>query len=199
MPKGYFWWIRTWMTDETYSDVYRPAFAPGDRSFDPRELPQSIFDSAEEREQVLQVLDRYDQTGRFTPEMNDQFQSIANQRIKRAPLRFFLWLPVTRIASMWLTGFSTDNRFHRFLRILFVLPILIGGTLGFAVWARSGPLAELLILVMLTRTLFFAYHYAPEARYIVEAYPTMIAACGITAAAIWVRLQRVFGGKLRAD
>jgi 4-amino-4-deoxy-L-arabinose transferase-like glycosyltransferase len=199
MPKGYLWWIRTWMTDETYFNVFSPAFAPGDRSFDPRALPQSIFDSAEEREQVLQVLDRYNQTGRFTSEMNEQFQSIANQRIKRAPLRFFFWLPIRRSASVWLTGFATHDRFHRFLRILSVLPILIGGTLGFALWARGERLAELLILVILIRTLFLAYHYAPEARYIVEAYPSMIAACGITAAALCLRLQRAFGAKLRTD
>ena len=40
------------------------------------------------------------------------------------------------------------------------------------------PVARLLLLVILTRTIFLAYHYAPEARYIVEAYPAMIAACG---------------------
>jgi 4-amino-4-deoxy-L-arabinose transferase-like glycosyltransferase len=185
MPTGYLWWIRTWMTDETYLSAFDPAFVPGDRSFDPRELPDSIFDSAGERAQVLQLFDEYQKVGQFTPEMSDSFRTIANQRIKRAPFRFFVWLPIRRVASVWLTGFSTHNRPHRLLRILFVLPILIGGILGFAFFSRNRPVAQLLLLVILTRTIFLAYHYAPETRYIVEAYPAMIVACGVCGAAFW--------------
>jgi hypothetical protein len=85
---------------------------------------------------------------------------------------------------MWLTGFATNNRFHRFLRILFVLPILIGGVLGFAIWARNSPLATLIALIIFTRTALFAIIGA-EARYAVEAYPLVIAAAGVTGAAVW--------------
>ena len=46
------------MTDETYLSAFSPAFVPGDRSFDPRELPDDVFDSAGEREQVLQLLEQ---------------------------------------------------------------------------------------------------------------------------------------------
>ena len=190
MPTGYLRWIRTWMTDETYFNAFDPAFLPGNHTFDPHELPDSVFDSAEEKEQVVQLLARSDQQGRLTPELDDKFRALANERIKHAPLRFFVWLPLERIASIWLTGFATLNRFHRFLRALFVLPILIGGTLGFAFWVRNQALTHLLLLIMLTRTAFLAYHYAPEARYIVEAYPAMIAACGVTGAVLWRYLNR---------
>ncbi len=33
---------------------------------------------------------------------------------------------------------------------------------------------------------FLAYHYAPETRYTVEVYPAMIAACGVSIAAVWL-------------
>jgi hypothetical protein len=56
--------------------------------------------------------------------------------------------------------------------------------MGFAIWARSWALVELLALIILTRTIFFAF-YGAEARYIVEGYPLMIAACGLTGAALW--------------
>jgi 4-amino-4-deoxy-L-arabinose transferase-like glycosyltransferase len=197
MPTGYLWWIRTWMTDETYINAFRPAFVPNDQSFDPNELPDSVFDSAEERAQVLQLLGECRQSGRFTPEMSDRFRAIATARIKRAPFRFFVWLPIRRVASVWLTGLSTRNRPHRFLRILFVLPILIGGVLGFAFFARNRPLAQLLLLVILTRTIFFAYHYSPEARYIVEAYPAMIAACGVCGATLWLYCRQSWLAKWR--
>ena len=197
MPTGYLWWIRTWMTDETYSNVFRPAFVPSDRSFDPRELPDDVFDSAGERAQVLRLLEDCQQSGRFTPEMSGQFRAIGNERIKRAPFRFFIWLPIRRVASVWLTGFSTHNRPHRLLRILFVLPILIGGVLGFAFFSRNQPVARLLLLVILTRTIFLAYHYSPESRYIVEAYPAMIAACGVSGATLWLYCRRSWLAKWR--
>jgi 4-amino-4-deoxy-L-arabinose transferase-like glycosyltransferase len=185
MPTGYLRWIRTWMTDETYFQAFHPAFIPGDSSFDPNTLPNNVFDSSQEREQVLHLFSEYDRLGRITPDMNDKFQTIADDRIKREPFRFFVRLPITRIASVWLTGFAAHNQFNRVFRILFVLPILIGGIVGFAVWSRNQPLGWLLLLVMLTRTVFLGYHYAPETRYIVEAFPAMIAACAVTCAALW--------------
>ncbi|HSP63662.1 MAG TPA: glycosyltransferase family 39 protein, partial [Pyrinomonadaceae bacterium] len=197
MPTGYLWWIRTWMTDETYAIAFRPAFVPSDRSFNPHELPDSIFDSPGERAQVLQLLEECQQRGQFTPEMSDRFRTIGNERIKRAPFRFLIWLPIKRVASVWLTGFSTHNRPHLLLRILFVLPILIGGVLGFAFFSRNQPLAQLLLLVILTRTIFLAYHYSPEARYIVEAYPAMIAACGVSGAAFWLYCRQNWLAKWR--
>jgi hypothetical protein len=192
MPTGYLWWIRTWMTDETYAIAFRPAFVPTDRSFNPHELPDSIFDSLVERAQVLQLLEECQHGGQFTPEMSDRFRTIANERIKRAPFRFFIWLPIRRVASVWLTGFSTHNRPHQLLRILLVLPILIGGVMGFAFWVRNPPVAQLLLFIILTRTIFLAYHYAPESRYIVEAYPAMIAACGVSGATLWLYCRQIW-------
>jgi len=184
MPTGYLRWIRTWITDETYFDVFTPAFSPHSQPFDPLKLPSSVFDSSEERAQVAQLMNDYKNEQAFTVEMNDKFEAIANARIHRAPLRFFFWLPLKRILSVWLTGFATTNRLHRIARMLLVLPILIGGISGFAFYVRNRAVAGLLLLVVLTRTIFLGYHYAPESRYIGEAYPALIAACGVTYAAL---------------
>lgn len=184
VPMGYLLWMRTWLTEANAYHAQGLIFHAGDRDFDPRQLPDDVFDSAAERDEVAQLIARYNQAGIMTPELSEQFRTLANKRIRRAPLRFYLWLPLKRVVSMWLTGFSTTNRFHRFLRILFVLPILIGGVLGFALWARNRPLVQLLALIILTRTILFAFLGA-EARYIVEAYPPMIAACGVSGAALW--------------
>lgn len=189
VPTGYVMWIRTWMTDETNYHAGDLIFHQGSRAFDPRQLPDHMFDSVEEREEVSRLIARYNQIGEMTPELSDKFRDLANARIKRAPLRFYVWLPLRRIASMWLTGFVTTSRFHMFLRILFVLPILIGGVLGFVIWARNPALVALLALIILTRTIFFAF-YGAEARYIVEAYPPMIAACGVTGAVLWGYLNQ---------
>ncbi len=191
VPTGYLLWIRTWMTDETNYHAADLVFHPGNRDFDPQQLPDDKFDSVQEREEVSRLIARYNQTGEMTPELSDKFRELANERIKRAPIRFYVWLPLKRAASMWLTGFVTTSRLHMLVRILLVLPILVGGVLGFAVWARTGPIPVLLALIISTRTVFFAL-IGNEARYIVEAYPPMIAACGVTGAALWRYLNRVW-------
>jgi 4-amino-4-deoxy-L-arabinose transferase-like glycosyltransferase len=187
VPMGYLLWIRTWMTDETNYHATDLVFHPGNRDFDPRQLPDSVFDSAAEREEVSELIAKYDQVGEMTPDMSEKFRALANERIKRAPLRFYLWLPLKRVVSMWLTGFVTTNRFHLFLRILLVLPILIGGVLGLAIWARNATVVHLIGLIIFTRTALFAFIGA-EARFIVEAYPLVVAACGIAGAALWRHL-----------
>ena len=193
MPIGYLRWIRTWITDETYFDVFTPAFQPGSEPFDPMKLPSNVFDSPEERAQVVRLMSDYRREKKFSAEMNAGFETIADARIHRAPLRFFIWLPLKRILSVWLTGFATTNPLHRLVRILLVLPILIGGIAGFVLGAGNRTVTGLLVLMVLTRTVFLGYHYAPESRYIVEAYPAMIAACGITCAVLWFHCHRRFG------
>lgn len=190
VPGGYPLWIRTWMADQTHYRVYHPILFPGSRNFDGRELPDEAFDSPEERERVLQLIDRYNETGQFTPAMSDEFQALAYARIKRAPMRFFVWLPIQRMTGMWLTGFATTNPFRRFVRIALVVPILIGGIVGFALFSQNRRLVNLLLLVILVRTLFFGFLNSSE-HYIVEAYPLVMAACGVTCAVLWFRLKRV--------
>ena len=77
------------------------------------------------------------------------------------------------------------------VRIFLVLPLLAGGLLGFILWVRNSTLATLLVLIILSRTVFFSFLSA-EARYIVEAYPPVIAACGVTAAVLWRYLSLVW-------
>ncbi len=189
VPTGYLLWSRTWMTDESNYHVGDLIFHKGSRALDPSKLPDYVFDSVAEKEEVAQLIAKYNQTGDMGPELDSQFRALAWQRIKRAPLRFYLWLPLKRIAAMWLTGFVTSNRLHMFARIILVLPILIGGALGFAIWARNPAVVTLLALVILIRTIFFAY-FGAEARYIIEGYPAVIAACGVTGAALWCYLNR---------
>ncbi len=194
MPLNYLYWIKTWMTDETYFYVvFNQAFVPGTTSFEPEKLPDDIFDSAEERQRVTALMKKYNRTLYFTPEINEEFRLIADERVKQSPIRFYAALPLKRIASLWLTGFSTTRpKDYKMLilRILSVLPIIIGGIAGFILCFRRSSAAALLLAIIIVRTIFLAFHYAPETRYIVEAYPLMIAACGVSAAAVWLAVRR---------
>ena len=187
-PTGYLWWLRTWIKDETHFDyAFNPAWSPESTFFDPERLPPDTYDSEEERVRLVGLITRFNQARFIMPEMDQEFCNFAYERIKRAPLRFFVFLPLYRTASMWLTGFSTSHTTPRvlILRVLSVLPIHLGGVLGLAFMWRRHPLAMLLALIVLVRTGFMAYHYAPETRYMAEIYPPVIAACGVTVAAAW--------------
>jgi hypothetical protein len=191
MPKGYLLWVRTWLTVENEMDCLTPAFFPGGgKFFRPEILPDRAFDSVQERQRVMGLIDQYNQTHLFTAEINDGFRNIAFDRIKRAPVRFFLVLPARRVVYLWCQGFATSSLPRLTLRLGFLLSIILGGIVCFALVCRRSHLGALLILIILTKTIFMAYHYAPETRYIIEAYPAMIAACGVTGAVLWRYLNR---------
>lgn len=190
LPKGYELWIETWLS--TYESNYGaldPFYFQGIPAFDFSVLPSSAFDSTGERDEVAKLIARQNRPeGISTEEFSNRFYELAIERIKRAPMRYFVWLPLQRIASNWLTGFGTTNELRRFARIMLVLPILIGGAVGLVVWARNPMLVSVLVLLIMTRTIYFAYLIS-ESRYIVEAYPAMIAAFGITCAIILSRIK----------
>ena len=187
-PTGYLWWVRTWIKDETHFDyAFNPAWFPKSTFFDPERLPPGTYDSEEERVRLVGLIKRFNEAQLITPDTDQEFRDLAYERIKRAPLRFFVLLPLYRAASMWLTGFSTSHAkpYMLIMRVLSVLPIHFAGVLGIALLWRRHPLAILLALIVLIRTVFMSYHYAPETRYMAEIYPPVIAACGVTAAAAW--------------
>lgn len=197
-PTGYLHWVRTWLKDETHFDyAFEAAWPTGATAFDAAGLPRDAYASEDERRRVLALIDRYNRDGRLTPELDADFRALAWERVRAAPLRFFVRLPLYRLASMWLTGFSTHRPtpYMMLLRVCSVLPLHLAALLAFALWLRGRPLMWLLLLVVVVRSAFFAFHYAPETRYIVEAYPAALAACAVTAAAAWGYLSAWRGVK----
>jgi 4-amino-4-deoxy-L-arabinose transferase-like glycosyltransferase len=196
-PTGYLHWVRTWLKDMTHFDyAFNPAWERN--AFDIDQLPRDAYDSEEEKMRIASLAERYHLAGNIlTRDIDADFRKLANERIRRAPLRFFLGLPLYRSASLWLTGFSTSHAtpYIVALRVLSVLPIHVAALLCFAIWSRRRPLAKLFILVVVVRTLFLAFHYAPETRYVVEAYPPVIAACAVTVAAVWNLLWKLWDRK----
>lgn len=188
MPTGYLLWIKTWMVDETYFwHVFNQAFLPKIFAFETEKMPPEMFASPEEREKIVLLMQKYNETLLFTPEIDAEFRLIAEARIRENPFRYYILLPVQRTFSLWLTGFSTNQKtsISLILRTLSVLPIHLGGFFAFAFLVRRNPLAWLLLIGIFVRTVFLAFHYAPETRYLVMVYPSMIAACGVSLAFMW--------------
>ena len=199
MAKGYLNWAKTWIYDEYNYALYNlldPPFSPGSIPLRTESMPDDIFDSADERRRVAALAEQYNQNSYyFTPEIDAGFQKIADERISRSPARFYVILPLKRVAALWMAGLPTKSP-TTYVRIFSVVIIMLGGLAGFILWGKQSFLTLLLLFIILVRTVFLAYHYAPEIRYIVEAHPPMIAFCGITCAALWVYAKTFFGWRI---
>src|SRR5207237_10782187 len=79
------------------------------------------------------------------------------------------------------------------IKTLSVLPLILCGLAGFALCRNNRTVLLLILSIIGIRTIFMAYHYAPEPRYMVEIYPYLSASCGVTVAVVWayaIKLQQ---------
>lgn len=186
VPVGFNRWVKTWIAD--YASVEEIYWAvPGDE-VDPSKLPDRAFDSPAQRADTLQLLNDYNRELHVSPKLDQRFAALAAQRIHDSPLRYYLWLPVVRIADMWLRPrtelLPSDTRWWEFnddplwsvvavslgVINLFYVCAAIGGLFR---WRWSAQLALLIGFVVL-RSAFLGSLENPEPRYTLECYPVAI-------------------------
>src|SRR5271166_6209288 len=185
VPDGFDKWMRTWIVDYVSTEeVYWQV--PGE-DVDLQNLPSRAFDSEQQREQTQAIFDDYRKTHFVGPELNARFAELANERIWRHPLRYYLWLPALRVADMWLRPRTEmlllDTRWWEYaddppacviatlwgvLNLLFVFAAAMGAIRG----PRPQYLALMLLFVLL-RSAFLGTLENPEPRYTLECYPVV--------------------------
>ena len=101
VPHGFYAWTDTWLV--RFRDVYIVPWKLEEEPISVDDLPASAFDSPAERARVAQLFNEYDDSLTITPEMDRQFAELARERTGRHPLRTWLWVPLGRIATIWLT------------------------------------------------------------------------------------------------
>jgi 4-amino-4-deoxy-L-arabinose transferase-like glycosyltransferase len=196
---GFNRWTKTWIADYTsVQEIYWRL--PGD-AIDVGRLPQRAFDSGQQRQETDQVFADYNENHEVTPELDARFAALATARIHSAPLRYYIWLPVTRIADMWLRPrtelLPSDPRWWEFddepawLAVSLVFGLI---NLAYVAAAAVGLLRSrelfgigLFVLFLLLRSLFLGTLENPEPRYTLECYPVVI----LFAAALFARLPRL--------
>ena len=182
VPAGFNRWVKTWMADyASVEEIYWPV--PGD-TVDVAKLPARAFDSDAQRQQTEQLLADYNQALHVTPELDARFAAVADERIRHAPLRFYLWLPLLRVADMWLRPrtetLPSDTRWWEFNDdpIWSALAVTLGivnllylgaGMAGLSRVRWTVPLGLVLTFVLL-RSGFLSTLENPEPRYTLEAY-----------------------------
>ncbi len=183
-------WVKSWCLDfiSTYQVYWN---VPGEK-LDVNELPSRAFDSPAQYAETATLAAQYNQQGmELTPEIDAGFERIAAERISAHPLRFYLWLPLGRVADMWLrprvenlpidldwwvyAHHWQDTVFgwaYAGLNALYLLLAMAGLCSRPRFWGA-------LVAYMLLRSALLWTVAAPETRYTIECFPMLFALGGI--------------------
>jgi len=207
IPMGFNHWTKTWIAD--YVSVEEIYWSVPGGSIGAENLPRRAFDSPEQQEQTLRLLADYNALLQVTPALDARFEDLAEERIHAAPLRYYLWLPLLRIADMWLRPrtelLPCDTRWWEFnddpkwsvlalglgaLGVLYVVTAFAG-----LVHTKLTPPVALLLTFVVLRSVFLGSLENPEPRYTLECYPVVL----VLAAALFREKKRDGGDSQMAD
>ena len=183
-------WVKTWCLDfvSTYEIYWN---VPGE-PFDVSKLPERAFDSPTEYAETAALAAEYNDNGQdFTPDMDGRFARLAEKRVEAHPLRYYVWLPLGRMADMWLrprvenlnidldwwvyAHHDAETRFSWAYAGLNAAYLLLG-LAGLCFRPKYGVW---MVAYMAMRSALLMTVEAPEARYTLECFPMLFALGGI--------------------
>src|SRR5205823_13900463 len=122
-----------------------------------------------QRSDTIALINDYNQVQHVTPELDERFEALANERIHSHPLRYYVDLPMLRIMDMWLRPrtemLPSDRRWWALndqpkwsllaisfgaINMFYVACALVGW-----MYSRKLPLTGLLVWFVLLRSVFF--------------------------------------------
>lgn len=193
VPLGFNHWVKTWMAE--YVSVEEIYWQEPGAKIDPTNLPGRAFDSLEQKQATLEAIDWYNESTEIEPELDAQFEALAQERIAHSRFRYYLWLPALRVFDMWLRPrtelLPPDPRWWLFeddfkwmalslglglINLSYIVMAIVG------IWSvvrapsptKALPYLALLVLFILIRSFFLGTLENPEPRYTLEAYPAVI-------------------------
>lgn len=183
VPMGFNRWTKTWIAD--YASVEEVYWQVPGQPIDPAKLPSRAFDTPQQKVQTLAVIAAYNKSLFIAPNLDSQFESLAAERIRTHPVRYYFTLPVLRIADMWLRPrtemLPPDTRWWEFnddlrwsvLAVSFGLIGIFYAGAGIVGWLRHRglPWSGLLLSFLILRSAFLGTLENPEPRYTLEMYP----------------------------
>ncbi|HTX41806.1 MAG TPA: glycosyltransferase family 39 protein [Acidobacteriaceae bacterium] len=189
---GFNRWTKTVCVDLACTwDIYWNA---NDDLINLTDLPSRAFDSAQQYQQTKQLLETYNKVTTITPQIDAEFGAIAAQRIRAHPWRYYVGLPVARLADMWLRPRTEmlwiELRWWQFEHheaetefavgyALLNLAYLVAALIGFL---RRPPLRGAILAFVLLRCALLLTLEAPEPRYTLECFPPLIALAAVALA-----------------
>ena len=97
---GFQRWYCTWGVE--FQSTYDTYWAYDGAPLDLAALPNRAFDSPQQRAATAALIDRYNVQQSPTPDIDAAFAQLAAARIAAHPLRYYVELPLARLANMWL-------------------------------------------------------------------------------------------------
>src|ERR1700761_2510573 len=157
-------------------------------------LPSRAFDSSAQYEKTKQLFEDYNKTTTLSQDIDGRFAVLAKERIAANPLRYYLAMPVLRVADMWLRPRTellwielrwweygkhhAETEFaaaYAALNLAYIILALI----GLYRWPRF---AGAMLIFILLRCALLATIEAPEPRYTLECFPMLIVLAGVALA-----------------
>jgi hypothetical protein len=182
-------WVKSWCLD--YVSTYEIYWNVPGGPLDLTKLPARTFDSPAQYAETAALASDYNQIQAFTPEIDARFDKLAKERIAAHPLRYYLWLPLGRVADMWIrprvenlnidldwwvyAHHHVETRFSWYyagLNAFYLLLALAGLCLRPRFWRP-------MLAYMLLRSALLTTVEAPEARYTLECFPMIFALGGV--------------------
>ncbi len=195
-PRGFHRWLRTWSID--FVDTANVAWNQSD-VIDLRDIPPRACSSAQECRETRALIAEHNRVRDVTPALDVQFAALAAQRIRKHPLDYYVVMPVLRVADMWMRPrtelFDVEDNWwavadHPADSMLAIALGLVNlGYVMLASWGfarRRVPLAGVLLVYMLLRSVAIATMPNPEQRYTMECFPMLI----LAAACVFARNRR---------
>ena len=187
-PLGFNHWVRTWMAE--YVSVEEIYWQMPGSDVDVNLLPRRAYDNPDEEARTRQLFADYQTRTAIWPELDAQFEKLAEERVARHPFRYYVELPVLRIVDMWFRPRTetlpldsrwwqdyTDDFWNSAKAAALGLINLIYVGLAIAgCFLRPRPRYLFVIVAYLViRTAFLGTLENPETRYTLECYPLVIA------------------------
>ncbi len=197
LPTGFYSWTKTWMF--RFRDAYLFTWKLPSQPIDVKNLPSYAVDSPEESSRVASLLDRYNRGPGMTRQLDLEFAELARERVKRHPIRTYVWIPIERAGAMWfsprITLLPFSGRFWPLAESYHYNPAEFEVTLGLtllnifyvgialaAAWSgRANPGVLLIVVFIFLRTAFLTQLQTCEPRYVLVCFPALLA----IAALLW--------------
>jgi 4-amino-4-deoxy-L-arabinose transferase-like glycosyltransferase len=98
IPLGFQRWYRTWAIEFASNEYVYWNYDSNDIKI--TDLPTRAFDSPAQRTETAKLLADYNLTDSDSPTFDARFNTLASERITAHPIRYYLVLPVARLANM---------------------------------------------------------------------------------------------------
>lgn len=184
-PVGIDRWMNTWIVD--YSNLEDVAFHVSGEPVNFDDIPQRAFADAQEKEDVRQLIARYNDQLDVPPDIDAEFARIADRHIRQHPIQYHVAVPLLKVVTIWLRPrtemLPIDTHWWRFrddphdsiwatflmlVNFAFVAIAMMG-------ILRGPPMRYIgiFLMYMFVRTFFLGYMGEAEDRYTLECFPCL--------------------------